>query len=133
MTKFLLALIAIGVATLIGAFVTIAFELQGPILHRYESLHPAPTHERTLTPRPESGGAVASPSGRFWPGVGYPAIPANRGDGSRLRSFETMAAELAREYECGEATIWRAAGGCIIRRAANGCAYRKSHPAILMV
>jgi hypothetical protein len=127
MTKFLLALIAIGVATLIGAFVTIAFELQGPILHRYESLHAAPKHERTLTPRPESGGAVASPSGRFWPGVGYPAIPANRGDGSRLRSLETMAAELAREY------VWRVAGGCIIRRAANGCAYRKSHPAILMV
>src|ERR1700745_1593384 len=88
MTKFCLALVAIGVGTLIGAFVTIAFELQGPILHRYESLHAAPNHERTLTPRPQSGGAVGSPSGRFSPGLGYPAIPTNRGDGWRLLSFE---------------------------------------------
>jgi hypothetical protein len=32
----------------------------------------------------QSGGPADSPSGRFWPGVDYPAISANRGDVRRL-------------------------------------------------
>src|SRR5258705_13678761 len=86
MTKFFLALIAIGVATLIGAFVIVALRLPDPFLHRPQSLHAAPTHERTLTPPPESGEPSGSPAGRFWPGVDNPAISANRGHGRRLHA-----------------------------------------------
>ena len=84
MTKFFLALIAAGVATLIGACVIVAFRPQNPLLHRPQTLRAAPPHERTLTPSPESGEPSDSPSDRFWPGVDYPAISANRGDVRRL-------------------------------------------------
>jgi hypothetical protein len=88
MNKFFLLVIAIGVAALIGAFVFAAFTLEAPFRNRHELLRAAPTSERTLTPLPESGGAIGSPAGHHWPGVGYPAISANRGDGRRLLSFE---------------------------------------------
>ena len=88
MAKFFLSLVAIGVAMLIGAFVIVAFRLPDPFLHRPQSLRSAPAHEQTLTPPPESGEPSGSPAGRFWPGVDYPAISANRGDGRRLLSFE---------------------------------------------
>jgi hypothetical protein len=88
MTKFFLALIAIGVATLISAFVIAAFRLPDPFLHRPQSLRSAPARERTLTPPPESGEPSGSPADRFWSGVDYPAISANRGEGRRLLSFE---------------------------------------------
>ena len=67
MTKFFLALIAAGVATLIGACVIVAFRPQNPLLHRPQTLRAAPPHERTLTPSPESGEPSESPSDRFWP------------------------------------------------------------------
>jgi hypothetical protein len=84
MTRFFLALITTGVATLIGALVIAAFRVPDPFLQRPQSLRAAPPHERTLTPPPESGEPSDSPSGRFWPGVDYPAISANRGDVRRL-------------------------------------------------
>jgi hypothetical protein len=84
MTKFFLALIATGVATLIGTFVIVAFRPHNPLLHWPQTLRAAPPHERTLTPPPESGEPSDSPAGRFWPGVDYPAISANRGHGRRL-------------------------------------------------
>jgi hypothetical protein len=87
MTKFFLALIATGVATLIGAIVIAAFRVPDPFLHRPQTLRAAPPHERTLTPPPESGEPSDSPAGRFWPGVDYPAISANHGHGRRLLSF----------------------------------------------
>jgi hypothetical protein len=88
MTKFFLALIATGVATLIGALVIISFRPQNPFLHRPPSLRAAPSHERTLMPSWRSGEPSGSPAGRFWPGADYPAISVNRGDGRRLRSFK---------------------------------------------
>jgi len=80
MTKFFLALIATGVATLIGAIVVATFRETDPFLHRPQYLRAAPTHERTLTPPPENCEPSNSPAGRFWLGVDYPAISANRGD-----------------------------------------------------
>src|ERR1700738_3772790 len=74
MTRFFLALVATGVATLIGAFVIIAFRLPDPILHRPRSLRAAPTHERTLIPLPESGEPSGPPAGRVWAG-GDPGSP----------------------------------------------------------
>jgi hypothetical protein len=88
MTKFFLALIATGIATLIGAFVIVSFRPQNPFLHRPPSLRAAPSHERTLMPSRRSGEPSGSPAGRFWPGVNYPAISINRGDGRRLLSFK---------------------------------------------
>jgi hypothetical protein len=88
MTKFFLALIAMGIATLIGAFVIAAFRPHNPLLHRPPSLREAPSDERTLMPPPESGEPSGSPAGRFWPGVDYPAISTNRADGRRLLSFK---------------------------------------------
>ena len=88
MTKFFLALIAMSVATLISAFVIVAFRLPDPFLHRPQSLRSAPAREQTLTPPPESGEPSGSPAGRFWPGVDYPAVSASRGDSRRLLSFE---------------------------------------------
>ena len=84
MTKFFLALIATGVATLIGIWVIVAFRLQDPFLHRLQTLRAAPPRERTLTPPPESGEPSDSPAGRFWPGVDYPAVSANRGNDSGI-------------------------------------------------
>jgi hypothetical protein len=83
MTKFFLALIAIAVATLIGAFVIVASRPED-FLHRLPSLRVAPTHERTLTPPSDSGEPSGSPAGRLWPGVDYPAISANHGNDSGL-------------------------------------------------
>jgi hypothetical protein len=80
MSGFFLALIATGVATLIGALVIAAFRVPDPFLHRPQSLRAAPSRERTLTPPPENGEPSSSPADRFWPGVDYPAISANRGD-----------------------------------------------------
>ena len=96
MTRFFLALVATGVATLIGAFVIIAFRLPDPILHRPRSLRAAPAHERTLTPLPESGEPSGPPAGRFWPGVDYPAVSASRGDGRRLLSLAPDSNSAAR-------------------------------------
>lgn len=83
MTKFFLALIAIAVATLIGAFVVVASRPQD-FLRRLPSLRVAPTHERTLTPPSDSGGPSGSPAGRLRPAVDYPAISADRGDDSGM-------------------------------------------------
>jgi hypothetical protein len=83
MTKFFLALIAIAVATLIGAFVIVASRPQ-EFLRRLPSLRVAPMHKRTLTPPSDSGEPLGSPAGRLWPGVDYPAISANRGDDSGM-------------------------------------------------
>src|SRR5258706_10978037 len=54
MTRFFLALIATGVATLIGAIVFATFRVPDPFLHRPQSLRAAPSRERTLTPPPEN-------------------------------------------------------------------------------
>jgi hypothetical protein len=88
MTKFFLALIAMSAATLIVAFVIVAFRPHNPLLHRPPSLREAPSDERTLMPPPESDEPSGSPAGRFWPGVDYPAISANRADGRRLLTFQ---------------------------------------------
>jgi hypothetical protein len=87
MSRFFLGLVAIGVATLIGAFVIAAFRLPDPFLRGRPSLRTAPTQERTLAP-PLTAEPSGSPAGRFWPGVDYPAISANRGDGRRPLTFE---------------------------------------------
>jgi hypothetical protein len=84
MTRFFLALIATGVATLIGAFVIVAFRPHNPFLHRPQTSRSAPSRERTLTPPLENSEPSSSPAGRFWPGVDYPAISANRGGVRRL-------------------------------------------------
>jgi len=84
MIKFFLALIATGVATLIGAIVIATFRAPDPFLHRPQSLRAAPSRERTLTPPPENGEPSSSPAGRFWPGVDYPAVSANRGNDSGM-------------------------------------------------
>jgi hypothetical protein len=84
MTKFFLALIATSVVALIGAIVIATFRVPDPFLHRPQSLRAAPSRERTFTPPLKSGEPSDSPSGRFWPGVDYPAISANRGDVRRL-------------------------------------------------
>jgi hypothetical protein len=85
MTKFFLALIAIALATLIGAFVVVALRPQDhPYLRGLPSLRVAPTHERTFTAPTDSGEPSGSPAGRFWPGVDYPAVSANRGDDSGM-------------------------------------------------
>jgi len=84
MTKFFLAFIATGVATLIGAIVFATFRVPDPFLHRPQSLRAASPHERTWTPPPESGEPSDSQAGRFWPGVDYPAVSANRGNDSGM-------------------------------------------------
>jgi hypothetical protein len=84
MIKFFLALIATGVATLIGAIVIATFRAPDPFLHRPQSLRAAPSRERTFTRPPESGEPSGSPAGRFWPGVDYPAVSANRGNDSGM-------------------------------------------------
>jgi hypothetical protein len=80
MAKFFLALIATGVGALIGAIVFATFRAPDPFLHRPRSLRAAPSRERILTPPPENGEPSISPAGRFWLGMDYPAIPANRDD-----------------------------------------------------
>jgi hypothetical protein len=84
MIKFFLALIATGVAMLIGAFVIVALRPRDPFLRRPPSLRVAPTHERMLTLPLDSGEPSGSPAGRFWPGVDYPAISSKRGDDSGM-------------------------------------------------
>jgi hypothetical protein len=94
MTKFFLALIAMGIATLIGAVVIAAFRPHNPLLHRPQTSRERLSHERTLTPPPESGEPSGSPAGRFWPDVDYPAISTNRAFGRRLLSFN-LGSDLA--------------------------------------
>lgn len=106
MTKFFLALIATGVATLIGAIVIATFRAPDPFLHRPQTLRAAPPHERTLTPPPESGEPSDSPGGRFWPGVDYPAISANHGHGRRLLSFEPDSDSTAGTLATRTTTFW---------------------------
>ena len=84
MTRFFLGLVAIGVATLIGALVIAAFRPPDPFLHRHRSLRAAPSRERTLAPPPENGEPSRSPAGRLSPSADYPAISANRGNVRRL-------------------------------------------------
>jgi hypothetical protein len=88
MTRFFLALIATGIATLIGVLVIVAIRPHNPLLHRPPSLRAAPSRARTLMPSRSSGEPSISPAGHFWPDVDYPAISVNRGDGRRLLSFE---------------------------------------------
>ena len=69
MTKFFLALIAISIATLIGAVVVVAFRPHNPLLHRPQTSREALGTSGTLN-SPSENGTVGLTSEAFLAGRG---------------------------------------------------------------